>query len=83
MLRELNQNEMEKTSGGCPLDLRGTGLSAADAASICLELARLGIGEPSSPSVGTSFTGTVVRGFSGTRIPSNRRGYEEVMREIQ
>ena len=41
-MRELYTNETKMVSGGCPLDLRSSGLSVAEAAELCAELNRTG-----------------------------------------
>ena len=41
-MRELYTNETKMASGGCPLDLRSSGLSVAEAAELCAELNRTG-----------------------------------------
>lgn len=42
IMRELYTNETKMVSGGCPLDLRSSGLSVAEAAELCAELNRTG-----------------------------------------
>ena len=67
IMRELYTNETKMASGGCPLDLRSSGLSVAEAAELCAELNRTGelVRQTPSGSMRGFRTGSLTR---GTRI---------------
>jgi len=74
MLQNLSKTEMEMVSGGCPLDLRNSGLSAEEAAALCAELNRTGelVRQiPSAPPLGSG--GAEVDGaYIASRLPRER-----------
>ncbi|MCK0069622.1 hypothetical protein [Kordiimonas laminariae] len=66
IIQELKYDETNLVAGGCPLDLRDSGISAEDAAEICRELERT---QPRSPGGGSVEGTSGTKVYTATRIP--------------
>ncbi len=65
-IQEMNFEEIDLVVGGCPLDLRDSGISAEDAADLCREIERT---QPRSPGGGSVEGTTGTKIYTATRIP--------------
>jgi len=81
MLRVLNENEMEMVSGGCPIDLQDSGLSAELAQEFCRELELTAGGDYQTPSSPEPIFVNEEEG-SGSRIPRRPDEDDSIVPEL-